>query len=225
MEPQAKRPPPGQGVTELCPKAPNRRPDWGLSSGAWGHGLRSSIQSSVRPRGLSDLLVSGAGAASYDLWNGMRAVTWVGHSPREQQAQEGAEEDQNLVEHGRLCPQDGPVEVILWDNAARHQQSPGPTRGPGREGLAAGAKTVLAVPAGTSVKALSGGSAWGPGLYVTPKLHGSGVPVKVLGEPLRWQRECVSNCHLGLLGLQGKWPALGQAAPAGGGPVVGDMQR
>lgn len=37
----------------------------------------------------------------------------LGHSPREDEAQQGAEEDEHLVEHGRLCAQDGTVEVIL----------------------------------------------------------------------------------------------------------------
>lgn len=48
-----------------------------------------------------------------------------GHSPREDQAQQGAEQDEDLVEHGRLRPQDGTVEVILWD--ASCQRSPGPS--------------------------------------------------------------------------------------------------
>lgn len=45
------------------------------------------------------------------------------HSPCEEQAQQGAEEDEDLVEHGRLRTQDGAVEVILWD-MARHRHSP-----------------------------------------------------------------------------------------------------
>lgn len=67
-------------------------------------------------------LVTGAGAA----W-GPAARVWAApgqrHSPCEEQAQQGAEEDEDLVEHGRLRPQDGPVEVILWDRA-RHRHSP-----------------------------------------------------------------------------------------------------
>lgn len=51
------------------------------------------------------------------------ALPWSGasqghDSPREDQAQQGAEQDQDLVEHGRLRPQDGPVEVVLRDRAS-----------------------------------------------------------------------------------------------------------
>lgn len=54
--------------------------------------------------------------------------TWDGRvaacrdSPREDQAQQGAEEDKDLVEHGRLRAQDGAVEVILRDGTRCHQR-------------------------------------------------------------------------------------------------------
>lgn len=66
-------------------------------------------------------------------------------SPREEQAQQGAEEDQDLVKHGRLCPQDGAVEVILWDQAGRRQgwDPPPSPQGPwvGSEGWGPGVES------------------------------------------------------------------------------------
>lgn len=52
------------------------------------------------------------------LWTARRGAGGTpcgAHSPREHQAQQGAEEYEDLVEHGRLRAQDGTVEVILRD--------------------------------------------------------------------------------------------------------------
>lgn len=35
------------------------------------------------------------------------------HSPCENQTQQGADEDEHLIEHGRVGPLDGTVEIIL----------------------------------------------------------------------------------------------------------------
>lgn len=50
--------------------------------------------------------------------SGRGAVGWheVQHSPSEDETQEGADEDEHLVEHGRLCPLDGTVQVILGED-------------------------------------------------------------------------------------------------------------
>lgn len=40
-------------------------------------------------------------------------VTKVLYSPSENQTQQGADENEHLVEHSRMGPLDGPVEVIL----------------------------------------------------------------------------------------------------------------
>lgn len=40
----------------------------------------------------------------------------VQHSPSEDETQEGADEDEHLVEHGRLGPLDGTVQVILGED-------------------------------------------------------------------------------------------------------------
>lgn len=53
-------------------------------------------------------------------WDGRAAA--CRDSPREDQAQQGAEEDKDLVEHGRLRAQDGAVEVILRDGTRCHQR-------------------------------------------------------------------------------------------------------
>lgn len=104
----------------LMPKGPHP---------AKGHGPRTASCLPVRDASWGSVhhpeaflpLVTGAGAA-----RGPAASVWAApgqrHSPCEEQAQQGAEEDEDLVEHGRLCPQDGPVEVILWD-MARHRHS------------------------------------------------------------------------------------------------------
>lgn len=45
---------------------------------------------------------------------GQRCIQWwVVYSPSENQTQQGADEDEHLVEHGRVGPLDGTVEIIL----------------------------------------------------------------------------------------------------------------
>lgn len=105
----------------LMPKGPH--PAKGQGPGPWSClPVRSASWGSVCHPEAALPVGTGAGAA-----RGPAASVWSApgqrHSPCEEQAQQGAEEDEDLVEHGRLRPQDGPVEVILWD-MARHRHSP-----------------------------------------------------------------------------------------------------
>lgn len=81
----------------------------------------------------------------------MRGAPGRRHLPREDQAEQGAEEDEDLVEHGRLRPQDGTVEVVLWDvppsaltSARKLYDLVGRARGPGLPGAASLGARLLA---------------------------------------------------------------------------------
>lgn len=103
-------------------------------------------------------------------------------SPCEDQAEQGAKEDEDLVEHGRLRPQDGTVEVILQATMLGVVWGPRPRHTAGRGHWGAGSRAPsppsedtgqpdLSVPPGP----LSGpcpASSCGPSL----KLHCSAGP-------------------------------------------------
>lgn len=125
---------PAPARRRAAPSFPHPRPHvpspgWRCWWQGWGDAARTTGQhtavSRAPPPGRADGGASrprtrGCGGAQ-----GLGCLPPGGDSPREDQTQQRAEEDEHLVEHGRLRAQDGTVEVVLRAGAPL-AAAPGP---------------------------------------------------------------------------------------------------